>query len=182
MSEKVYENVNCSRCGGSGIYRWMTYAGEARGICFKCEGAGTERRRVYTPEQIAAREARAAKKAQAEGERIRAEHALEAEASAERAQARAVANASFQFLDANVGDAVQFSGKVAYTKVVESQYGSSLLVVVRVDYAHEVKMFTSASWAWEVERGDAVSLKASVKELSEYEGKKATVVTRPKAI
>ena len=181
MSEKVYENVNCSRCGGSGIYRWMTYAGQAQGVCFKCDGAGTERRRVYSAEQIAAREAREAKKAEARAEAIRAEFAKEQEEARVRAEARAAEVAVFEFLPVSVGDAVEFSGKVVFTKVVESQYGSSLLVVLR-EGVHEVKMFTTAAWAWKVDAGDDVSIRATVKELSEYDGKKATVVTRAKAI
>jgi len=181
MSEKIYENVNCSRCGGSGVYRWMTYAGEARGMCFKCEGAGTERRRVYTPEQIAAREARAAKKDAARAEAIRAEAAKREEEARVRSEARAAEVAQYEFLPVSVGDAVEFSGKVVFTKVVETQYGSSLLVILR-EGVHEVKMFTTAAWAWKVDAGDDVSIRATVKELSEYEGKKATVVTRAKAV
>lgn len=39
-------NEPCDRCGGTGIFTWWTYSGQAGGVCFKCGGACTVARTV----------------------------------------------------------------------------------------------------------------------------------------
>lgn len=53
----------------------------------------------------------------------------------------------------------------------------SRLVVIETDQG-TVKTFTTAQWAWDVERGGEVSLVGTVKDHEEYEGRKETVMTR----
>jgi hypothetical protein len=42
------------------------------------------------------------------------------------------------------------------------------------------KTYTTAKWAWEVERGTTITVTGTVKKQDEYEGTKQTVLARPK--
>lgn len=179
MNAKAYKTVTCPKCNGRGIMR--EFAATYDGVCFKCNGATVIRVRDYTEAEQAKIDARKAKKAEAQAQKIREEFALSREADAEMIQARQIQAAAFKFIDANVGDDVELEGTVSYTRTVETKYGTSLLVVVRVDFEHEVKMFTTANWAWSVSRGERVSIRGAVKSFDEYEGKKATQLARVKA-
>jgi len=50
-----FRHENCTRCGGTGIYRWFVRAQPAAGTCFKCNGARTTpaKARLYTTEKLA---------------------------------------------------------------------------------------------------------------------------------
>jgi len=49
-----FRHENCTRCGGTGIYRWFVRAQPAAGTCFKCNGARTTpaKARLYTAEKL----------------------------------------------------------------------------------------------------------------------------------
>jgi hypothetical protein len=77
-----FRHENCTRCGGTGIYRWFVRAQPAAGTCFKCNGARTTpaKARLYTAKKLATLDAAAQKR---EIKRAAAAR-LEAEAKAER--------------------------------------------------------------------------------------------------
>lgn len=80
-----------------------------------------------------------------------------------------------------VGDVVTVTGEVKVALVVEGNYGSSVMVVLS-NGPVTVKTYSTAKWAWEVERGDTLTLTGTVKKLDEYEGTKQTVLARPKVV
>lgn len=80
-----------------------------------------------------------------------------------------------------VGEKLTFTGTVAHLTPVESDWGTSMLVTVE-DGKHVFKMFTSAAWAWEVEQGQQVTVKATVKLHEAYKGVNQTQVVRPKKV
>ncbi len=41
---------------------------------------------------------------------------------------------------------------------------------------------TTSKWAWAVNRGDTLTVTGTVKDLTEYDGTKQTVLARPKAV
>ena len=73
---------DCPRCGGTGIFKWMTIRGLAGGTCFKCGGARTilVNTRIYTIEKLAKLNAAADKR---QAKRVAAAK-VEAEAKAEK--------------------------------------------------------------------------------------------------
>lgn len=80
-----------------------------------------------------------------------------------------------------VGEKLTFTGTVATLVPVDTDYGTSMLVVMEAGTA-VAKMFTTAAWAWEVKQGGEVTLTAKVKDHEEYKGVKQTVLTRPKKV
>jgi len=179
MAEKVYTTVTCPKCSGRGVM--MEFASTFDGVCFKCNGAKVVRVRVYTPEEEAKREARKAKRDAIEGEKIRVQHAFDIERQAELKAMRDIANSSSAYIESNIGDAVELDGTVSYIRTVETQFGTSLLVIIRVDFEHEVKAFTTAGWAWSAEKGDRITVRGTVKSFDDYEGRKSTQLSRVKA-
>lgn len=182
--------VECKRCYGCGI------AGPAHvqaGICFRCQGSGIEpSSKAYSAEEAQKRSNRLEKawnkreeKRVAEWEANRAEYEAAAEAervaAEEAAAARSASQGAFKYLDAEVGEKVVVEGEAVFVKVIEGQYGSSLMVVVKVAEDCEVKMFSSAASIWAVNKGDRVIISGSVKSHEEYDGKKQSQLVRVKA-
>lgn len=79
-----------------------------------------------------------------------------------------------------VGDVVTVTGGVKVAMVIDGKFGSSMMIVLSDDVMLTVKFYTTAKWAWEVERGDVLTVTGTVKKLDEYEGTKQTVLARPK--
>lgn len=73
-----------------------------------------------------------------------------------------------------VGEKLTVTGTVATLVPVETDYGTSMLVVVEAG-ATVAKMFTTAAWAWEVKQGEEITLSAKVKDHEEYKGVKQKV-------
>lgn len=181
MENKTYEKAPCGRCAGSGTYYWATFQGHDSGDCFKCNGTGLVKVRVFSDEHRAKLDAQKAKRDAKKAEETRLAFAIETEAHAEMLALRAIQNDSFKFIDANIGDAVEVEGVISAIAEIETKFGSSLLVVIRVDFEHEIKTFTSANWAYSANVGDKVTARGTVKALDEYKGRKATQLTRVKA-
>lgn len=81
----------------------------------------------------------------------------------------------------DVGAKVTFTGKVLFTKWVDSRFGRSLLIV----FQHEtgtVKTFTTAAALVELAKGDEVTVTGTVKSHDMYEGRKSTMMSRPKLV
>ncbi len=125
---------------------------------------------VATPEGLAAMEARQAEKA-AEAA------ALEAKLEQARQQ-----KAKLHHIEAEVGAKVTLTGVVTMATTVDTQFGSSRLVVVQTADYQVAKMFTTAEWAWAIDFEDVVTITGTVKSHDEYEGTPQTMIARPKQV
>ena len=181
----------CDRCGGIGrVEAWGHVEG---GLCFKCEGEGVTGKSFATLEALdahvaklaVARDKREAKReaerlAKLEAERPQRE-AEEAKREAERVAYEAEL-AQWKHLDAHVDETVTVTGVVAVSAVIDTQWGSSKLIVIETPEREAVKLFTSANWAWGVERDETVTVTGTVKSFDNYDGKPQTVLSRPKRV
>lgn len=79
-----------------------------------------------------------------------------------------------------VGKRQQFNATVTFAKEIDTQYGTSLLLVMETPEGNVLKTFYSGSNSdiWDAEKGDKVTFAAAVKEHSEYQGRKETIITR----
>jgi hypothetical protein len=178
----------CVRCGGAGGHsRWPGFT------CFRCGGVNSRTHellttRVYTDSADAEYDAflqgiidaaeEAAFKAKA-AVRLAEQRELDHEAALAEDANRA-ARAATPYLG-EVGGKVTACGSVLFAQPFESQFGSSMLIIMR-DAATGaiVKTFSSSASAWGVERGMLLELTATVKAHEVYRGEKNTVVTRAK--
>ncbi len=81
-----------------------------------------------------------------------------------------------------VGERLEVAGEVTQVTAIQGFYGTTLLVIVSVGEGDRVKMFTTAAWADAAEVGDQVKLAGQVKAHEEYEGRRETVLKRPKIV
>lgn len=180
----------CGRCGGTGEV-WAKWV--MNGVCFQCGGFGAVGKPVADPEKAAHQRAKAKARRDAKKEEERkakvaqweAEEAVRVAEETVREAARAAERAAFQWVGEE-GQPVEFSGEVVFLKEVEHTFGYrtsySRLVVVKAAENVEVKFFSTAQWVWALEQGQQVTVKATVKAHEEYDGKKATLVARPKQV
>lgn len=182
----------CGKCAGTGLYDAPTYVTDGRGrpFCFDCVGAGFTGKVHATLEDASkhatslrkAQERRNAKRQAAAKERFeRTKAEFEAEEAKRQAEAAAKAEAKAKFQHfGTVGEKTEVTGEVVVLKSIETQFGTSRLVILKVDEVTEVKMFTSAGWTWEVAVGDTVTLTAWVKSHDVWDDQKTTMLARPK--
>ena len=181
----------CDRCGGSGRVDQWRYV--ADGVCFRCHGEGALGASFATPEALEAHLATLARKrdqreAKREADRVAQWEAERPQREAEEAQREAdrVAHeaelAQWKHLEAQLGDSVTVSGVVAVATTIDTQYGSSRLIVVESAQREAVKLFTTAEWSWSVESGEALTVTGVVKSFDNYDGKPQTVLNRPKRL
>lgn len=177
----------CDRCGGNRIFndpRHLHYvAGGQSGGGFKCAATGTVTMRAYTEkeyrtlaarrekardkreaDQAATRAANEAAMAQAEKDRMAREAEEAARVAAEKARSQYIGN---------VGERREFRGTVRFVTSGEGMYGRWYLTAI--DTADGVVLYWNHLGA---ERGDAVSFTARIKDHSERDGEKQTVVQR----
>lgn len=203
---KYYEgDVPCERCGGAGRADKWQFTGFT---CYKCGGSGKQfgKWKEYTPEYEAKLEERrrkrrekweadhaeeiAQRKAEQEArerERLEAERRAEEERLAEEARIKAE-KAKSQYIG-NVGEKLELKVECVKTAWFEvksfSGYGMDLM------YVHTFRTLDGNVLVWktgkglgslELECGQVVTLKGTVKEHSVYDDCKQTVMTRCKII
>lgn len=187
---KIWEDKHhCCKCGGSGRVAF-TYA---NGICFDCDGKGWYwvKRYEFTPEMIAKREAKEAKKAAeraAKAEEYRKEReAREAAARAEREAWEAKRRGHYYGeIGQKIEIPVTFIGAVSFDTV----YGPmNIHRFDTEDGAHLVwKTSAEIGGAWGskgykiVDDGDKLVIRATIKAHKEYHGIDQTELTRVKLI
>lgn len=185
----------CWKCGGDGIY-WlsvMTANGPQakQDVCFPCNGSGLGKKIFASLEELEAADARNDKararreaKVETEWEAKREEREAEfarREAQEEAARvAREAENARWSYLDGEIGDKVTVIGNIAVASTIETQFGTSRLIVIETADRQAVKLFTSAEWSWSVERDEAISVTGTIKGFGEYDGRPQTQLNRPK--
>lgn len=187
----------CWKCGGDGIYWRKAFTangpGAVQDVCFPCNGSGLGKKIFASLEELEAADARNDKararreaKAQAEWEAGReereAEVARRAALEESRRLAREAENARWSYLDGQVGDKVEVIGNISVATTIETQFGSSRLIVIETADRQAVKLFTTAEWAWSAERDEAITISATIKAFDEFDGRPQTQLVRPKKI
>ena len=194
----------CDRCGGAGGADQWAYTGWT---CYKCGGTGKGKSEIikeYTPEYEAKLEERRAKrrakweaehadeiaaaKAKAEAE---AEAKRKAEEEAEKArqaeEARIKAEKAKSQHMGNIGDKLEI--KVNYIKTawfnVKSYYGYGTETM----YVHTFRTAEGNTLIWKtanglgnLEEGQEITIKGTIKDHNEYMDEKQTVLTRCRII
>lgn len=96
-----------------------------------------------------------------------------------RVEAEEAAKAKLVHLG-KVNEKLEVSGTVTRNLTVglDSPYGPRRMVIVTTAEGNVAKTFTTAEWAYEVEEGEQVTLRGTVKELDEYQGVPQTVLVR----
>jgi hypothetical protein len=181
----------CKRCDGSGEHSYNN--GTRSSQCYLCLGSGvtstvafthveaTENARVLAVAKDA-RDTKAETKRQAKwdaGQTKRDADALEREARVEAQQAE---KSKWSHLAGTVGDKVKVTGTVSIATNLDTQYGTSRLIAIDTAEKQTVKMFTTAGWCWDVSPGDTLTIQATIKDFSEWEGKAETLLLRPKSV
>jgi len=189
----------CWKCGGNGIY-WKrlpasiyTDASAVAEDCFPCQGTGYKGKMFSSFEEIDKAIAVSERARKRREEKAQAEQAAQWEANREEREAQAEADAKaraeheaelakWTTLAGNVGDKVEVTGRVAVAKTVETQFGSSRLIVIETPEYQAVKLFTSAQWSWDVEREQTITVSGTIKSFGEYDDIPQTQLNRPKMI
>ncbi len=184
----------CVKCQGTGYIAGFAYHDE--GVCYTCSGLGAKQNAKAFADEAAVldwytksekrRAARHAKEAAAreaawEAGREAREADIAARAAAEEA-ARLEAEARLAastYLEGEIGERVGFTGTVKLVKSIEGHYGHSLLVIVAVGTG-EVKFFTTAKFAYDLEEGQEVSLTGEIAGWDTYGDVKQTSVKKAK--
>ena len=199
---KHYEGVViCDRCGGAGYYAigvlnnrpvLSPYDG---GTCWKCLGAGKVKSKWIerTPEYQAKLDAKRAAKWEAEQARLDAERA---KADAERAEREAAERAEREAEEARikaekaisqhvgtVGERIEVKGTYIRRGSYEQKFAGYCTEIM---YIHTFKDADGNAFIWKTQKcldlnyGENVYLKGTVKAHSEYKDEKQTVLTRCK--
>lgn len=194
-SGRIY--TACSECVNG--YK-AHYAGIHGGVCFQCNGSvlklyaeSIEKAQRKARSKTAAGMRQAAKWA-AEAPAREAAAAAAKQKMLDEAHARALeeltrmdaleAKQASQRFAGTIGGKVTVTGTVAVSMLIEGHYGSSCLVIVEGtgdDTGITLKSFGTSAWHWDTEKGEAVTVTATVKDHEVYDGTKQTVVIRPKA-
>lgn len=181
----------CWKCGGDGIY-WMsgmTANGPAarKDTCYPCDGTGLSKKVFATLADLAEADARNEKaranrdaKQQAEWESKRGERELELARLEQVRLEQEAENNSWSYLDGQIGDKVTVTGTISVAASIETQYGTSRLIVVETEDRKAVKLFTSAEWSWTAELTETVTITGAIKSFDEFNGRLQTQLVRPK--
>ena len=194
--------IPCDRCDGKGIYYIGVCNGQLvpswvdQGVCFKCGGAGNVEGewKEYTPEYEAKLEARR----KAKREKWEQEHAeeiakAEAERKAKEEAERLAKEAEEQRIKeqkaksqhiGQVGDKIEMDVILDHRAWFDIPsfrgYGTDTMYIYtfRDDQGNAIVWKTSKGLVHE--NGQRLHLKATIKEHSEYDGEKQTIITRAK--
>lgn len=190
-------DIVCDRCGGSGVYAWCVLNGVIvptivdDGVCHKCNGAGKVHGKWIerTPEYQAKLDAKRQAKWEAECAKIQAEKAEreakeKAEQEAKEAEIKAM-KAISQYVG-RVGDKVEIKGAYvrsgSWKQKSFSGYGTDTM------YVHTFKDSDGNVFTWKTQNGvdlnygECVIVRGSIKNHAEYKDEKQTELTRCKVI
>lgn len=200
---KYYEGeIPCDRCEGKGIYYIGVENGRLvpshvdQGVCFKCGGSGKMQGKwkEYTPEYAEKLEARRRAKAEAQAKAYAEEQAQrEAERKAkeeaerierERAEAEERARKAISQHIGQVGDKIDLDvtlEKSAWFDVPSFRgFGTDTMHVYTFRDTQGNALVWKTSGCLDIEEGQQVHLKGTIKAHDEYKDEKQTVLTRCK--
>jgi RecJ-like exonuclease len=174
----------CHKCLGTGFWN-----NNARFKCFTCNGLGTvgnlldengahKRSDRLRQEQAIRDEVRRALDERREEEHLARQRERQAKAD-ERQQAWDARVANTEHIG-SLGELITVRGRVTTAKSVETVFGTTKLVIVKVSDTVVVKTFSTAGWVWEVEVGAEIELTGSVKSHEDYKGDRTTLLARCK--
>lgn len=194
--------VECDRCNGKGIYYIGVHNGKPlpswvdQGICFKCLGSGKVegKWKEYTPEYEAKLEAKRQAKREAQQRIWEAEEAQrkaerEAKEEAERiarekAEAEERARKAISKHIGQVGDKIDVPVtfvKMAWFEIPSFRgFGTETMHIYTFKDADGNVLVWKTSKGMDLEQGASFQLKGTIKEHSEYQEEKQTVLTRCK--
>lgn len=81
-----------------------------------------------------------------------------------------------------IKDKITKEFKVTFNRGIKTRYGISQLVKFEDADGNSYTWWASAAWAPELEVGEKITLSATIKDHSEYEGEKTTILTRCKRV
>ena len=180
INGKMYGLEVCGKCDGAGILWWHMDVHE--GVCFACGGSKKRKARLYSQRENASQRRRIEKAIALENSR----REINMEAAALRRIAgkvqdglrniaRLKANAAAAYVG-EIGDRIEINATVKFCMGFDGFYGTTYInTMVDADgniYVYKGKRLAS--------KGDQISLKATIKDHSEYKGAKQTVLSRPK--
>ena len=183
--------VACSRCvNRSGYIR--AFAHVQGGICFRCQGTGSEHISVSTIRRWAkadAYQAEYAAEITARNEELRrieiAENAAREFAAAwdEAHQENARRDALVQGFVGQEGDKVTVSVTIQVAKYISGSYNrsASMFIIAKTESGQVVKVFGSSQTLFDLERGDQATFTGTVKDHEVYNGQQQTVLKGVKA-
>ena len=200
---KYYEgDIPCDRCEGKGIYFIGVLNGQLvpshvdQGVCFKCGGSGKMQGKwkEYTPEYAEKLEAKRRAKAEAQAKVYAEEQAQrEAERRAkeeaerierERAEAEERARKAISQHVGEIGDKIDLDvilEKRAWFDVPSFRgFGTDTMYVYTFRDAQGNALVWKTSGGLDIEEGQQVHLKGTIKAHDEYKDEKQTVLTRCK--
>ena len=191
---KYFEGmVTCDRCGGAGGADQWKYTGWN---CYKCGGTGKvfDKWKEYTPEYEAKLEAR--RKAKAEKyEREHAEEIAKAEAdrkakeeadriAREAEEKKILEQKSISQHIGSIGDKIELDAvleKNAWFDIPSFRgFGTDTMHIYTFRNEHGDAIVWKTSKGLGIENGEKVHVKGTIKEHSEYDNEKQTVLTRCK--
>ncbi len=195
-------DITCDRCGGRGYYAIGVMNGHPvlsphdGGVCWKCGGTGKvhgkwiERTAEYQAKLDARRAERQAKRQaeweakQAELDRIRKQKEAEEEAKRLAEEARIKALKAISQYVGEVGEKLDITGTHVRTAWFDvrsfSGYGTDRMYVHTFkDADGNVIVWKTSKWL-DLNEGDSVRIRGTVKEHSEYKDEKQTALTRCK--
>ena len=198
---KYFEGmVECDRCSGKGIYYIGCHNGQLvpsyvdNGVCFKCNGAGKihGKWKEYTPEHEskleAQRKARAEKRSKEQAEhlaKIEAERKAKEEAERLAKEAEEQMRRARKAISEHVGE---IGDKIDLDVTLERRawfdvpsftgFGKETMYIYTFRNGHGDAIVWKTSKCLDAENGERVHLKATIKDHSEYDEEKQTVITR----
>ena len=194
--------ITCDRCNGDGIYYIGVLNGRPlpswvdNGVCFKCGGRGKVmgKYKVYTPEyeaklnarrqarweaQQKAIEEQAAKEAEERRAKEEAERIAREKAEAEERERKAISKHIGQVGD-KIDEEVILEKRAWYEAPSFAGYGTETRYIFTFRDSAGNALVWKTSKGIVYERGEKVHLKGTIKEHSEYDDEKQTVLTRCK--
>lgn len=176
----------CTRCGGSGQHSFSLADGHDR--CFRCGGNKADPGKSFSSVEAFDKYLASLDKAR---ERRELKNKLAWEAGAEARQIereakerlrleREVENTRWSHVDGQVGDKVTVTGNISVATSIETQYGTSRLIIIETADRKTVKLFTSAEWSWTAQVDEAVTVSGAIKSFEDFNGRPQTQLIRPK--
>lgn len=193
--------VRCDRCNGRGWFAVGVHNGQLvpahpdNAVCYKCNGAGEVLGKWIerTPEYQAKLDARRQAKLeawQAEQERIRKEREAKEEAERLEKEARIKAQKAISQYVGEIGQRITVKATYVFGTCWDTRFGKQYLFSFK-DAEGNVFTWKTSSIPMvlnaegkdvDINEGDRVTLKGTVKEHTEYREEKQTVLTRCKVV